>query len=68
MGKSTTKMVHLDDHDHCPPETLMIMKPSINPNMAPKVGIHFRSLVLLVSCHNIACKICHLQIEQELWI
>ena len=44
MGNYTTKMKHLDDHDHCPPETLMIMKPSMNPNMAPKVGTHFRSL------------------------
>lgn len=36
MGNHTAKVRQLDDHDHyhCPPETIMIMKPSMNPNMA----------------------------------
>ena len=34
MGNHTAKVRQLDDHDHCPPETIMIMKPSINSNMA----------------------------------
>ena len=44
MDNHTAKVRQLDDHDHCPPETIMIMKPSMNPTMAPNVGIHFRSL------------------------
>ena len=34
MGNHPTKVRRLDDHDHCPPETIMIMKPSMNSNMA----------------------------------
>lgn len=42
IGYYMTSLQHL--YDHYPPETFMIMKPSMNPNMAPNVGIHFRSL------------------------
>lgn len=42
IGSYMTNLKYLNDH--YPPETFMIMKPSINPIMAPNVGIHFRSL------------------------
>ena len=42
MDSYTPNLKYLNDH--YPPETFMIMKPSINPIMAPNVGIHFRSL------------------------
>ena len=44
MGDHTTNVQNLNYYDHCPPETLMITNPSMNPNMAPNVGIHLRSL------------------------
>ncbi len=44
MGNRTNNIQHLDDLGHCPPETLMITKPNMNPNMEQNVGIHFRSL------------------------
>jgi len=34
MDNHTAKVRQLDDHDHCPPETIMIMKPRMNSNMA----------------------------------
>lgn len=43
VGNHMTNLQYLNDH-YPPPETLVIMKPSMNPNMAPNVGIHFRSL------------------------
>ena len=43
VGNHMTNLQYLNDH-YPPPETRMIMKPSMNPNMAPNVGIHFRSL------------------------
>ena len=34
MDNHTAKVRQLDDHDHYPPETIMIMKPRMNSNMA----------------------------------
>ena len=42
MNSHMTNLQYLNHH--YPPETFMIMKPSINPIIAPNVGIRFRSL------------------------
>ena len=42
MDSHTTNLKYLNEH--YPPETSIIMKPSMNPTMAPNVGIHFPSL------------------------
>jgi hypothetical protein len=68
MGNHTTKAKHLVDHDYYPSEILMIMKPSMNPiwhQMLVSISVLY---VPLGSYHNIACRIYHLPIEQELWM
>lgn len=42
IGRHMKNLQYLNDYYLL--ETFMIMKPNVNPNMAPNVGIHFRSL------------------------